>query len=159
MLPLITKNWPPVLVAPVMHPISNSDQDNYYVVAWDAAELAESYVVEESTDAFGSNATVVYQGVDLSWSVPGQGKTPATYSYRVSAITPWGTSPQSTVQSVTIYPLFIGLRLRWDGMGYRRGDDVYDFGTHTERNLDILTDKDTIRSNNRYWYDSLPYTF
>ena len=153
MLPLVVNNWPPVLVAPILHPIANTDQDNIYTVSWEGVEWAEYYTLEESTDAFAGNASVVYQGTALTWSVPSQGKTPATYSYRVSATTSWGISPRSNVQSVAIYPLFVGLRMRWDGVGYIRGDSVYDVGVHTERNLDIMTDADTIRSNSREWYD------
>ena len=56
-------------------------------------------------------------------------------------------------------PLFIGLQLRWDGAGYIRGSEYYDIGVHEERELDAMTDADTIRSHNHQWYDPNPLDF
>jgi hypothetical protein len=156
-LPFVAKRWPPIPDVPVLNPIDNTNQDNFYTVRWNNALLAETYVLEEATDASFSDARVVYQGTGLSWTVPDPGKTPATYHYRVKARNSWGDSYWSDLQTVVIYPLFVGLELRWDGEGYIRGSWVYDVGWHSERDLNGLTDADTIRSHNYSWYDPNPF--
>lgn len=54
-------------------------------------------------------------------------------------------------------PLFVGLQLRWDSNGYIRGSEYYDIGHHLERDLNGMTDADTIRSHNYSWYDPNPF--
>lgn len=143
--------------APYLNPIDNSDQDNYYTVSWGAVYVADSYTLEEATDPSFNTTTVVYQGSNLNWAVMSPGKTPATFYYRVKAINMWGISVWSNVQQVIIYPLFVGLNLHWDGMGYIRGSEYYDVGYHLTRDLDLLTQGYIIRSNNNDWYDPNPY--
>jgi hypothetical protein len=156
-LPLTMKRWPPVPSASHLSPIDNADQDNSYTVSWQQANLATTYVLQEATNASFSDARVVYQGYALSWSAPSPGKTPSTYYYRVKARNSWADSPWSNVQAVEVYPLFVGLELRWDGEGYIRGDyDNFDVGVHTERNCNGLTDPDTIRCHSDQWYDPNP---
>ncbi|MCB0018757.1 MAG: hypothetical protein KDE09_13285 [Anaerolineales bacterium] len=155
-LPIIGVRWSPIPQSPSLNSISNSDLDNLYNVSWSQVASAQQYILEEAKNPSFSQATVVYQGSNLSWSVSGRGKTPATYYYRVRARNEWGTSFWSTIKSITIHPLFIGLDLRWDGRGYIRGSNNYDVGWHEERSLDILTDVDTARSNNHSWYDPNP---
>ena len=84
---------------------------------------------------------------------------PATYFYRTKATSATSESNWSDTQSVTIYPLFVGLSVRWDGVGYIRGSSYYDIGWHAERVLDLLTEPDTIRSNTHSWYDPDPRGF
>jgi hypothetical protein len=156
-LPLTMKRWPPVPFTSHLNAIDNADQDNSYTVRWQKANLATTYVLQESTNASFSDARVVYQGYALSWSTPSSGKTPNAYYYRVKARNSWGESPWSNVQGVEVYPLFVGLDLRWDGEGYIRGDyDNFDVGVHTERNCNGLTDADTIRCHSDQWYDPNP---
>lgn len=155
-LPLVMNRWPPIPSTPTLNQIDNTDQNNLFAITWVSVEFGSTYVLEESTDPSFANANIVYQGATLSWTTPAQGKTPASYFYRLKARNSWGASSWSNIQTVTIYPLFVGLKLRWDGAGYIRGSEYYDVGTHWENNLDILTDPDTIRSSNRQWYDPNP---
>jgi len=144
---------------PTLNPINNQDQDNYFTVTWQNNGIGETYILEESIDPSFSNPIRVYQGPSLTWAVPDTGKLPATYYYRAKATGATGESGWSDTQSVTIYPLFVGLSVRWDGAGYVRGYYYYDIGWHGERVLDMLTEPDTIRSNNHNWYDPDPLGF
>jgi len=56
-------------------------------------------------------------------------------------------------------PLFVGMTARWDSAGYGRGSEVWDAGYHLTRNLDTMTDSDTIRSNNYAWYSPNPFNW
>jgi hypothetical protein len=71
----------------------------------------------------------------------------------------WGTSDWSNVQTVTIYPLSVGLNLSWDGTGYFRGSDNNDVGYHVTRNIDQLPQSNRIRSNDSIWFDPNPYNW
>jgi hypothetical protein len=139
---------------PTLNAIDNSDQDNKYNVTWSTAARATSYTLQEDTDFAFSHPQSVYSGAQTSWAATG--KTPATFYYRVLANGPTGQSDWSNVQSVVIHPLFVGLQLRWDGSGYIRGSEYYDVGTHATRDLNGLTDADTIRSHYYHWYDPNP---
>jgi hypothetical protein len=144
-------------VSPLLNAIINLDQNNYYTVTWGAVSGADSYNLEEATDPAFLNTAVIYQGKGVSWSVPNPGKIPSTYYYRVKAINVWGMSAWSNVQPVIIYPLFVGLNLRWDGMGYIRGSEYNDVGFHWTNSMDLLSQGYIIRSNNHNWYDPNPY--
>ena len=54
-------------------------------------------------------------------------------------------------------PLFVGMFVRWDVVGYGRGSQVWDAGYHMTTNLDAMTDSDTIRSYNYGWYSPNPF--
>ena len=54
-------------------------------------------------------------------------------------------------------PLFVGMTARWDSVGYGRGSEVWDAGYHLVRNLDAMTDANTIRSHNYDWYSPDPF--
>jgi len=101
-LPLAMKRWPPIPNTPVLNPIDNADQDNYYTVTWQEADLATTYILEEATNASFSGAQVVYQDTSLSWSVPSPGNMPGTYYYRVKGRNSWADSSWSTVQSAIV---------------------------------------------------------
>ena len=142
---------------PSLHAIDNADQDNYYTIMWGEVESASAYILEEAADTSFSDAQVVYQGTDQSWTVPSPGKNPHIYYYRLKARDSRGDSAWSSVQQVVIYPLFVGLQLRWDGEGYIRwASDYYDVGLHEERACNGLTDADTIRVHGYSWYDPNP---
>ena len=83
---------------------------------------------------------------------PTTGKIPGTYYYRIRGSNQYGTSNWSSVQAVTIYPLFVGLKVRWDGNGYIRGTDIYDVGAHSTWVINTLIDEDTIRLDGADWY-------
>jgi hypothetical protein len=101
-LPLVLKRWPPIPYTPVLNSISNPDSDGNYTVNWDSAELAESYTLEEATNANFTDATVVYQGTGTLYTVSDQ--SAGTYYYRVKATNGWGDSGWSNVQLVTVAP-------------------------------------------------------
>ena len=101
-LPLVLKGWPPIPCTPVLNPIDNTDQDGYYAVTWQEADLATTYILEEATNASFSGAQTVYQGTSLSWTVPDPGKTPGTYYYRAKGRNSWGDSSWSNVQSTVV---------------------------------------------------------
>jgi PKD repeat protein len=101
-LPLALRRWPPIPYTPVLNPISNPDGDGIYTVDWDSAELAESYTLEEATNASFTDATVVYQGTWTSHAV--SGRSTGTYYYRVKATNGWGDSGWSNVRSAYVGP-------------------------------------------------------
>lgn len=140
---------------PTLNSIENSDQNNSYNVTWTTIEGATNYILQEDVDQNFSTPKNVYVGNQTSWSATMQ--TPGTYHYRVLANAPTGQSNWSNMQRVIIYPLFVGLQLRWDGNGYIRGSEYADVGSHTQKTLNGLTDTDTIRSHNYSWYDPNPY--
>ena len=155
-LPLVAKRWPPIPYAPVLNPIGNLDHDSYYAVTWQSSPLAAQYVLEQATNPSFATPEEMYVGPNLSWTVPNPGQTPSKYFYRVKALNQWGQSSWSTVQQVEIYPLFVGLQARWDGVGYIRADEWFDVGSHHERFYDGMTDADAIRCRNHQWYDPNP---
>jgi uncharacterized repeat protein (TIGR01451 family) len=101
-LPLVMNNWPRIPESPVLNPIGNADQDNYYTVSWQKASFATNYTLEEAANASFSGAKVAYQGAGLSWTVPQPGQMPGTYYYRVKARNACGDSRWSNVQSVSV---------------------------------------------------------
>jgi hypothetical protein len=155
-LPIVLNGWPPIPETPVLAPIGNADQDNFYTVSWIWPGGADSVVLEEAGNAAFSQAREVFRGIASNWTVPDPGKTPGTYYYRLKARNVWGDGAWSSPQQVTVYPMFVGLELRWDGEGYLRGDDYYDVGTHLTRTFAVLTALDIILAHSRGWYDPNP---
>jgi hypothetical protein len=158
-LPLMVKHYPPTPYTPVLDPIDNSDQDNAYTITWDPVPLAEIYILEEAPTARFAETRTVYQGTQTTWTVPSPGQTPGTYHYRLRATNDWGHSAWSALQTVTVPPLFVGLRLRWDGPGYIRYDAPFDVGHHRERTVEALVGEDIVRIHNYNWYDPNPYSW
>ena len=158
-LPLSSKNWPPQAVTPQLESINNADQDNIYSINRTNPSVGATYFLEEAWNADFTNAGVVYQGSSLSWTVPIGGKLPGTYYYRVKAKNAYNESTWSTIQSIRIYPLYVGLQVRWDGVGYIRGDFYYDIGWHITRSCDSLTEFDTIKCTTNSWYNPNPLDF
>jgi PKD repeat protein len=101
-LPAVARRWPPVPYTPQLNAIDNPDQDGRYTVTWQEADRADAYVLEEATGISFSDARVVYQGPERSWSVPDPGNTLGTYYYRVKARSSWGDSAWSNVQSTIV---------------------------------------------------------
>lgn len=156
-MPLVLANWPPVPAVSTVLAIDNTDQDNAYTVIWSFADRATGYVLEEATRADFANAQVVYQGPGNTWNA--EDKMPATYHYRVKAYNGFGASPYSAVQSVRIYPLFVGNEIRWDSNGYIRGTDHANVGHHVTWHVDQLTNDDTVRVTVEAYYDPNPYNW
>jgi hypothetical protein len=158
-LPITIKTWPPIPSVPVIDLIDNADQDNSFVVSWKNPGIGGTYILEESMDPAFPSPNVAYQGPALSWEVPAGTKFPGVYYFRVKTINNYGESAWSEVQSIRIYPLFVGLQVRFDGMGYLRGSEYEDIGWHETVSLDTLTDVDTIQAQFHAWYDPDPLEF
>lgn len=158
-LPILLKGWPPYPDTPTLNPIDNSDQDNLFTVAWLNFGVGGQYILEESNESSFATPNVVYQGSGFSWEVQTPGKLPGYYFYRVKTINQYGESNWSEIQGVRIYPLYVGLRVRWDGSGFIRGELSYDIGSHQTKFFSSLIDADTIRCDNRNWYYPNPLDF
>jgi subtilisin family serine protease len=90
---------PAVLPAPALSPISSTGAYSY-TVDWSAVVSATGYILEESTDPFFVNTSVVYNGTDTSYAVTQSAG--GTWHYRVRADSPAGMSPWSNAESTTI---------------------------------------------------------
>jgi C1A family cysteine protease len=101
-LPLMTKRWPPIPDTPVLNAISNPDGNGNYTVSWGAADLAETYVLQEDDNSSFSSPARRYSGSGTSWYA--SGKAVDTYYYRVIAKNSWGSSDWSNVESVQVSP-------------------------------------------------------
>ena len=87
--------------APVLNAISNTGQEDAYVVSWQAATGATEYTLwESSNNSACSGATLRYQGTALSYSVTGQPNE--TWYYCVQASNAAGDSPMSGSRSTTV---------------------------------------------------------
>jgi hypothetical protein len=103
-LPILANRWPPLPYPPKLNPIENADGDGFYSVTWAAADLADTYSLEEDTSADFSDPSEVYAGAGSAWSVPNPGKTPGTYYYRVRGHNSWGYGEYSNVEAATAQP-------------------------------------------------------
>lgn len=153
-LPMTVRRWPPVPDAPALNAIDNSDLDNVVTLTWTPPEDAGWYWVQESTDPAFANAAGYQNVSSLGYTIPN--KIPGTYYYRVASVNAYGQGPWSNVQSVNIYPLFVGLQVRWDGAGYIRTNETYDVGIHETNALDLVTDVGILRLSAHQWYDPDP---
>jgi hypothetical protein len=158
-LPVVLDKYPPPPSAPTLNAIDNQDYDTRYTVSWNNPVAGSSYVLQESLNPAFTQPVTVYQGPGLSWSIPDPGKLPGTYYYRAKTVTPYGESLWSSAQSVRIYPLFVGLKVRYDGTGYVRGVDNYDIGYHETMFMDALSGPDAVRALIHAWYDPDPLGF
>jgi len=113
MMPLIF--YMPVLQVPTLASIDNGDYDNRYTVAWQSVGVGVDYQLEEARGGDFAGAQVVYQGKLTQWQAVD--RTPGSYHYRVRTATGGSLGAWSNTHSVTIYPLFVGLELVWQGMG------------------------------------------
>ncbi|MGC9397451.1 MAG: DNRLRE domain-containing protein [Anaerolineae bacterium] len=101
-LPLVMKRWPPIPDTPVLNSIYNPDNDGNYTVSWQAAYLADTYILQEATNASFVGAVTRYFGTGTSWSAID--KAVDTYYYRVKARNSWGDSGWSNVQQTSVLP-------------------------------------------------------
>jgi uncharacterized repeat protein (TIGR02543 family) len=102
-LPFVLRHWPPIPATPTLHAISNPDGDGSYTVAWNAADRATSYALQEATKATAPTAgdfSEIYTGPSTSRTISGRGA--ARYHYRVKARNNWGDSAWSNVASVDV---------------------------------------------------------
>jgi hypothetical protein len=156
-VPIVGRAWRPDTHTPDLFWIDNSDKDNYHTVQWSPVLYAEEYVLQEATDDALLTAHVVYRGPINQWTVPEPGRVPGLYHYRVKATGTWGESSWSQVRAVRVWPLFVGLKVQWDGKGFIRfTDESYDAGWHSTRECIGLTDSETIQCQNHNWYEPNP---
>ena len=99
-LPLVMRRYPPIPEVPVLNPIENPNGDEDYTVTWDAAYLANTYLLEEADNARFTGATTQYSGVRTYWDA--RGKATGTYYYRVKARNAWGDSGWSKTQTTSV---------------------------------------------------------
>jgi hypothetical protein len=100
--PLVVNRWPPIPFTPTLNPIENPDHDGNYTVSWTAADLAETYSLEEDDNPNFTSPTVVFSGAALSWQATN--KPPDTYYYRVRGHNEYGYGNYSNVRSVLVVP-------------------------------------------------------
>jgi hypothetical protein len=152
MLPWLAVERP--LTPPILKRIDNN-YANRYTVQWTAARTGSSvqFTLLESTDADFNNATVVYTGPSLSWQTVV--KAPGQYFYRVKLHNGTQETEWSQTQSTVIFPLFVGLHLRWQGSGIIEGGTDTEVGYTWEENLDSV-DGTTIQSKGYQWYTPNP---
>jgi len=149
-LPLILKRWPPVPDVPVLNAINNPGNEGYYTVAWNVANLATSYTLEEDDNAAFSSPAMQYSGSGTSWFVtynPG-----GTYYYRVKAINSWGESGWSNIQSTTALP---GIHGRVTYQGNPIGGVTIDLRFFNGSSYSTIRTT-TTQANGGYQFVSLP---
>ncbi len=101
----------PLVPAPQLYPISNTDDDGAYVVQWTAVTTATGYLLEQSRSAYFATTALAYTGTLTQHVVMNQ--PGGTWYYRVRAVTPSGNSPWSAGQSVFVRALvFLPLIVR-----------------------------------------------
>jgi len=157
-LPQVFLNWPPTPTILTINPIDNADQDNIYTISWTPGENIDTYLLDESLNPDFPAPVAEYQLNSLSWSTD-TGKFPGTYYYRIKGINQYNSGVWSNTQSITVYPLFVGLNIRFDGNGYIRGSQNETIGYHETHQVNALTDSDTIRKDSYAWYDPNPENF
>lgn len=99
-LPLVVRHWPPIPAVPLLNVIDNPNGYGDYTVSWSAAELATSYILQESKDSSFSDAAQVYSDTHTSIYLSDRG--PTRYYYRVQARNVYGDSGWSNVRSVDV---------------------------------------------------------
>jgi uncharacterized repeat protein (TIGR01451 family) len=123
-LPLVMKRWPPIPDMPTLNAISNAGSGNY-AVTWNVAFLADTYILQEATNASFTSPTTVYAGSGTDWSA--SGKPTGTYYYRVKASNSYGDSGWSNTQSVQVIPPTTTAYIR-NGTGGQLCYEVYGSG-------------------------------
>jgi formylglycine-generating enzyme required for sulfatase activity len=99
-LPLVVKSFPFTPAAPALNAISNDDGDGTYTVSWSPSVGADTYTLQEASDAGFSDAAVVYVGPNTSASI--RGRDVGTYYYRAQAANAYASSGWSNVRSVAV---------------------------------------------------------
>ncbi len=90
----------PLVPAPQLLPIANTDADGAYDIQWTGVATATGYLLEQSTSAYFVAPTLAYTGPLTQHAIVNQ--SGGTWYYRVRAVTPSGDSPWSAGQSVFV---------------------------------------------------------
>lgn len=89
------------LIAPVLQPIENADNNNFYRLNWNAVPNATGYVVEEASNSAFTGARVVYEGGNTTWLAADRPTFGLLY-YRVKGVRSGSQGDWSNVRSVNI---------------------------------------------------------
>ncbi|MEZ4833234.1 MAG: hypothetical protein R2873_14830 [Caldilineaceae bacterium] len=151
-LPLILFTRP--LTQPRLAAIENN-YANQYAVQWESDPVGfdAHFILEEATNAGFVGATTVYTGSLPFWQA--QEQAIGSYFYRVKAVHHEEQTGWSEAESVTIFPLFVGLNLRWQGAGVIDNGELHEVGYVWEENLTV-SEGDTVRSEGEQHYNPNP---
>lgn len=145
----------PVLRASSLAPVDNGDYDNSYTLRWDGAAPGIEFVVEEAESADFAQARTLYRGEATAWTI--SGRRPGSYYYRVRPAVGTVDGPWSNSASVTIHPLFVGLRLSWQGVGTVTTQGVSaDIGYFWEEAAESADGSGTVTINGKQWFAPNP---
>lgn len=145
----------PVLRGPGLAPVDNSDYDNSYQLAWDGAAPGIEFVLEEATSPDFAQPRTIYQGSLPAWQVTGQ--KPGSYYYRVRPVVGSVSGPWSNSSAVTIHPLFVGLRLSWQGVGTATTQGASaDIGYFWEESVTSATAGGLVTIQGKQWFAPNP---
>lgn len=98
-MPLILRRWPPLPYPTVLYPIDNPTYNDTYDVAWQAAELATSYLLQEDdNDSFSSPQEYSVTALSRGFT----NKPGGRYYYRVRGVNAWGVGEWSNIQSTLV---------------------------------------------------------
>ncbi len=76
------------------------DSDGNYSITWPQNRGTDKCILEEDEDGFFSSPTIIYQGMNLSFSV--RARENGTYYYRLKAFSEFYESPWSNIVSITV---------------------------------------------------------
>lgn len=108
-MPLIARRWPPIPYAPVLHEISNPDQQRDYTVNWDydyTEPPVFSYTLQEAENEGFTQDVTGFQITVPSSSKGFANKDGGTYYYRVRGHNEYGPGPWSNVVRTTVFSYF-----------------------------------------------------
>ncbi|MBI1294387.1 hypothetical protein GC175_05450 [bacterium] len=151
-LPLILCDRP--LVQPRLAVIE-SQHANQYAVQWESNPLGKDahFVLQEATRADFSDAVTVYTGSLPFWQA--RHKLIGKYFYRVKTVDSDEETGWSEIRDVTVYPLFVGLNLRWRGTGTIDSNERHEVGFVWEENF-VSANGNAVRSNGGQHYNPNP---
>ncbi len=152
MLPYIYSERP--LKQPRLDAI-DSHYANQYTVQWESSTLGGEahFILQESAGADFSTARVVYTGTLPFWQA--RDKSIGSYFYRVKAVDGNEETAWSESRDVTVYPLFVGLHLLWQGVGVIEDDQRYEVGYVWQEDF-VTSGNNTVQSQAEQRYDPDP---
>lgn len=130
---------------PSLARIDNSGMRNSFTVRWASDHSGGTFLLEEASSAEFTDARTVYSGPLPLWTATN--KTPGTYYYRVRQVDGPLRSGWSAMQQADVPPLFVGLKLQWQGTGYlSSGETSKEIGFFGEEQIFERNDAGHVRS-------------
>jgi hypothetical protein len=113
-----------------LNAIDNPSKSSTYTVSWTPVAGAESYALEEATNADFTGAAVVYSGPDVSYQITS--KSSGTYYYRVRSVhgalsSPWSNVVSTVVEAADYYDSFSDPSTGWTTHSAQSGLEGCDF--------------------------------